>query len=470
MSTIFKNSFTINGVIDTNKPVYQNMNTLATASGCWITFDVNQGKWAVVINQAGSSVKSFTDDNIIGSITVSGTGITELYNSVQVDFPHKDLLDQKDTIVYSIPSANRFTNEQDNVLNFQLDCVNDPVQIERLAVRELKQSRIDRVIRFRTDFTSLGLKAGDIIDVTASMYEFTAKKFRILSISEEDGDDNVLGLAITAFEYDEAIYDATGLTREERSVTNDIRDKSCNPTTTSSDNEAGLPLDLSGIAKALGLTLLFNNLTGRWEMTQGGQQVNIAGDSAVITWTFPDGSDLDIRCRMVSPFLGQNTVDQFIGFTGLASEGGIQYPTNSTRYWPSTPPYILSWGGDNTGVGSETVAVNISQLKTWYPNQQYFVVECRGNWYVTPGLLPIQLTATLYQGGTLSPSGFTFSNSGYTKGRTIEGLNVFIDSNYGSTTVGGFNGETAPGDLMGYFVFDAVNNTAQFRNDLTGLV
>jgi hypothetical protein len=469
MSTIFKNSFTINGVVDTNKPVYQNMNTLATASGCWITFDVNQGKYAVVINQAGASVKSFTDDNILGSITVSGTGITELYNSVQVDFPHKDLLDQNDTIVYSIPTANRFANEQDNILNFQLDCVNDPVQIERLAVRELKQSRIDRVIRFRTDFTSLGLKAGDIIDVTASMYEFTAKKFRILSISEEDGDDNALALSITAFEYDESIYDFTGLTREERSVSTDIRDKSCNPTTTSSDNEAGLPLDLSAIAKALGLTLLFNQLTGRWEMTQGGQQVNINGDTAVITWTFPDGADLDIRCRMYYPFMGQNTVDDFIGYTG-AGGGTAQYPANSTRYWPPAPPYVLSWGGDNTGTGSEAVAVNISQLKALFPSEQFFIVECRGNWYVTPGLQPIQLTATLYQGGTLAPSGFTFSNSGYTKGRTIDGLNVFIESNYGSSVIGGFDGDTAPGDLMGYFIFDAVNNTAQFRNDLTGLV
>jgi hypothetical protein len=453
----------------------QNINTLATAAGCWVTFDINQGKWAVVINQAGSSIKSFSDSNIIGAITVTGTGIAELYNSVQVDFPHIDLLDQKDTIVYSIAAGNRFTNEQDNTLNFQLDCVNDPVQIETLAIRELKQSRIDKIIRFSTDFTSLGLKAGDLIDVTATMYGFSSKVFRILSISEEDGDDNTLVLAITAFEYDSTVYDTTGLTREERNITTDIVSKSCNTATTASDNEAGLPLDLSNIAKALGLTLLFNNLTGRWEMTQGGQQVNIAGDTAVITWTFPDGSDLDIRCRMISPFMGQNTVDDFLGYTG-GGGGTSQYPTNSRRYWPTSPPYVLSWGGDNTGTGSEAVAVNISQLKTLFPNQQYFIVECRGNWFVTPGLLPIQLNATLYQGGTLAPSapispatvGFNFIHTGYTKGRTIEGLSVFIESNYGGTVVGGYDGTTAPGDLMGYFVFDAVNNTAQFRNDLTG--
>jgi len=479
MSTIKSSAFTISGVIDTNKPVMQNINTLATAAGAWVTFDINQGKWAVVINQAGASIKSFTDSNIIGAITVSGTGITELYNSVQVDFPHKDLLDQKDSIVYSIAPENRFSNEQDNTLGFQLDCVNDPVQIETLAIRELKQSRIDKVIRFSTDFTSLGLKAGDLIDITAEMYGFTNKVFRILSISEEDGDDNTLVLAITAFEYDSTVYDTTGLTREERTISNGIRDKSCNTATTSSDNEAGLPLDLSAIAKALGLTLLFNNLTGRWEMTQGGKQVNIAGDSAVISWTFVDGIDLDIRCRMYYPFLGQNTVDQSLGFSN-----------SSTAAWPTTGTPVLIWGGDNQGTGTEAVYVNIEYLKDLYPSEQYFIVECRGNWYIyddapppggdlepgvpdysTRGISPVQLSAILYQGGTIAgPTSFNFTNSGYVNAKKVPGVEVYVDSAYGDIAINGFNGATAPGDLMGYFVYDAVNNTAQFRNDLTGLV
>lgn len=460
MSTILPAGWKISGVIDTNKPVMQNINTLATAAGCWATFDVNQGKWAVVINQAGSSVKSFDDSNILGSITVSGTGLKELYNSVQVDFPHKDLLDQKDTIFYTIPAYNRFSNEQDNTLNFQLDCVNEPVQIEAIAIRELKQSRIDKVIQFRTDFSSLGLKAGDIIDVTATMYGFSAKLFRVLSISEEDGDDNVLALSITAFEYDPAVYDTSDINRELRTPINDIVAKSCNNTTTASDNKAGLPLDLSGIAKALGLTLVFNALTGRWELDQGGQQVSIAGDHAVVKWTFEDGLDLDIRCRLYYPNVGQVTLDDYIGYTGASS----------TSVWPPSGTPILIWGGDNTGAGSETVYVNLEYLKDLYPNEQYFIVECRGNWYVTPGFKPVVLTATLYEGGTVSgPSSFDFTVSGYSKGRFIEGVSTYVNSNYGSTTIGGLNGDNAPGDLMGYFIFDPYNDVGYFRNDLSGL-
>jgi len=236
MSTILSSSWRISGPIDTSRPVTENIDTLATASGCWASFDINTGKWAVIINRAGASVKSFNDTNIIGSISVSGSDLNELYNAVQVDFPHKDLLDQKDTIVYSIPSGDRFPNEQDNILNFSLDCVNEPVQIEALAIRELKQSRIDKIIQFRTDFTSLGLKAGDIIDVTSTMLGFTAKKFRILTITEEDNEDNTLVISITAFEYDDAVYNTAGIVREDRTPINNIIDKNCNDAITTKED------------------------------------------------------------------------------------------------------------------------------------------------------------------------------------------------------------------------------------------
>ena len=82
----------------------------------------------------------------------------------------------------------------------------------------------------------------------------------------------------------------------------------------------------------------------------------------------------------------------------------------------------------------------------------------------------MQLTATLYEGGTVSgPSSFDFTVSGYTKGRFIEGVSTFIESNYGAAPIGGIDGANAPGDLMGYFIFDPYNNVGYFRNDLTGL-
>jgi hypothetical protein len=81
----------------------------------------------------------------------------------------------------------------------------------------------------------------------------------------------------------------------------------------------------------------------------------------------------------------------------------------------------------------------------------------------------VKLTADLYDTGELAPSGFTFTASGFTQQKTAQGLEVFVDSNFSFPPVDGQDGENTFGDLMGYLIIDTTDNTAQFRNDLTGL-
>jgi hypothetical protein len=234
----YSNVFAVNGLIDTNNTIVQNLQELCAASGCWLSYDISQGKWAVAINSAGSSVASFNDTNIIGGINISSTGLTELYNSVEIEFSHKDIKDQKDYVIYSIADEDRYPNEQDNILEIQTDLVNNPVQAQLLAARQLKQSRVDKVIEFRTDFSKLGLKAGDLIDVTNTPYGFTSKVFRIVSIQEDDADDGVLSLSIQALEYDADVYDTTGLIYNERKIDNGIITQQNNTAITASNANA----------------------------------------------------------------------------------------------------------------------------------------------------------------------------------------------------------------------------------------
>lgn len=230
------NAFEINGVIDTNQNVLSNIHSLCEASGCWLSYDVTTGLWSVVINSTGSSAKSFDDSNIIGAINVTGTGINEAYNKVSVEFPHKDLRDQTDYVDLEIPEANRFPNELDNTLSINLKLTNDPVQAQYIGTVQLKQSRVDRIVEFRTDYTSFGLRAGDLIDITSTMYGFTSKVFRITKLVEEDADDGSLNIAITALEYDADVYNTGGLVRSERLKKTGITPKSNNSILTASDN------------------------------------------------------------------------------------------------------------------------------------------------------------------------------------------------------------------------------------------
>jgi len=70
------------------------------------------------------------------------------------------------------------------------------------------------------------------------------------------------------------------------------------------------------------------------------------------------------------------------------------------------------------------------------------------------------LSAAVYQGGTFSPSGFGFTNAVYSAKRVVSGLEIYVNVN--DTDAGGQN----LGELMGYFVYDIANNTAQFTNEL----
>ena len=218
--------YQINGLIDTKNPVLQNAEAILNATASWLSYDAHEGKWGIVINKADTSVASFNDTNILGNIALSGTGLQDLYNSVKVQFPHRELRDSADFYNIAVPTSSipadwtpfsRNTNEETNVLEITYDIINEPIQAQMLGLIELKQSRIDKIIQFETDFSYYNLKAGDIIDITNSRFGFSAKTFRIMSITEVQEDGGALLMNITALEYDVNVYSIADLYRFTRS-------------------------------------------------------------------------------------------------------------------------------------------------------------------------------------------------------------------------------------------------------------
>ena len=199
--------YTINGLVDTSSTVHENLEKLCNAAGSWLTYDTHAGKWAVVINKAGSAQYSFDDSNIIGPINVITTAIDQLYNSVKVSYPHEDLKGQLDFVQISIPLAERFPTEFENVLELNYGVVTNPVQAELLGFIELKQNRVDKIIQFKTDYSKISVKAGDLIEVTNDVYSFVNKMFRVVTVSESEGDAGEIDINITALEYDSAVYE-----------------------------------------------------------------------------------------------------------------------------------------------------------------------------------------------------------------------------------------------------------------------
>ena len=223
--------YQINGLIDTDKPVLENAEKILSAAASWLSYDSHEGKWGVVINKTASSVASFTDSNIIGNISLSGTGLQDLYNQTKVEFPHRELRDSADFYNISVPTSSvpadwtpfsLNANEETNILNLTYDIINEPIQAQMLGLIELKQSRLDKVIQFKTDFTYYNLKAGDIISVTNSRFGFSSELFRIITINEIQDNDGALMMEITALQYNTNVYSIADLYRFTRTTADGI--------------------------------------------------------------------------------------------------------------------------------------------------------------------------------------------------------------------------------------------------------
>jgi hypothetical protein len=219
---VLDDRYQINGLLDTENNVFANIEKICNSAGSWLSYDNYLGKFGVIINKAESTVASFNDSNIISSIRIQGTGLSELYNNVKVEFPNRDILDRADYINIEIPAVDRNANELNNILNISYELINEPVQSQLLGFIELKQSRVDLLINFETDYSYINLRAGEVITVTDQTSGFSNKQFRILSINENQDGANALTTEILALEYDANVYSTADLYRYTRTNDNGI--------------------------------------------------------------------------------------------------------------------------------------------------------------------------------------------------------------------------------------------------------
>jgi hypothetical protein len=102
-------------------------------------------------------------------------------------------------------------------------------------------------------------------------------------------------------------------------------------------------------------------------------------DYIVIEYTFLTGRDLDTRTRIALPAIGDYSG---WGFVDLV-------------------PNLLEWGGDNTGIGTETALLKVANFRSQYPSVENIIVDCRAQWYNQVSSDPVGLKISMYIGGTM---------------------------------------------------------------------
>jgi len=204
--TTLNSQITINGIVDTDSSVLDIMEEMTKAAGCWLSYDIHTGKWRVIINRAGTAIATLTDANIIGDISISGTSLTQLNNVADVKYLNNDILDKPDFVKITLPEAQLFDNEPRTALQLTLPFTNKQAVALKIGAQLLKQARVDKLINFTTDYSYINLTAGDLVAVTAPVYNFTNKVFRIITAEEIEGDTGEIQVAFTALEYDADVY------------------------------------------------------------------------------------------------------------------------------------------------------------------------------------------------------------------------------------------------------------------------
>lgn len=213
--------YRINGPVNTGQNCLTNLQDLADACDSWLQYSELTGKWKVVINQSYEDYTTIDDlylvdsYNLIGGIDINPIDLNQTFNSLEVQYPDKNIRDQTNYKVFNlidyVPSV-MSPNEAANQLVAGFPQVNNYIQAAYLGERRLLQSREDLVISCALDYSGIQLEAGDVIRVKLEQYGWDVlntgygKLFRVSQVQEVKSDDGFLGARITAFEYNNTIY------------------------------------------------------------------------------------------------------------------------------------------------------------------------------------------------------------------------------------------------------------------------
>ena len=156
-------------------------------------------------------------------------------------------------------------------------------------------------------------------------------------------------------------------------------------------------------------------------------------DYAVLTYKFSDASDLDTRSRIVEPNIDMNN---YLGFGA-----GACFPADANWSKTNIPTTaVIDWSGDNIGTGYESILVDIQKLKALKPDMINFVVDLRAAWFNAGGpmgVLPVEVKAMFYKGGTMlksqpvtNPLSYEYTNPTATNSLQVTSDSKVINTRY----------------------------------------
>ena len=215
--TIEKPRYSTNGILNTNSELDRSISDLTVGNGGIFTY--NLGKFGIIsegersVARRGLTAVSFSEDNIIGKLDITGSGFDAVLNECTLKFTSiRQKYQQEQVRVGYDPTAllNTIQNPNEPRLEktLQLPFTNNDVEARRIGRIIINDSRQALIVSFQANIDNTDLQAGDIIEVSHDTPGWTNKLFRVQQVDEKviDKENMSVGVAIIAREYAPEVY------------------------------------------------------------------------------------------------------------------------------------------------------------------------------------------------------------------------------------------------------------------------
>ena len=202
------NIFDCNTALDTSLSIIENVRELL--KGCRGYLPYTAGKYQLIIETTGTASITLTEDDIIDGYTLSSPEKNNKFNRVICSFINPARNYQVDEVQFppiddsGLPSADQHANmktaDGGYLLEgrFDFQTITNPYQAEEMAEIILRRSRESLTLAINVAFNSYDLKIGDIVNITHSSLGFSAKPFRVLSLTFNE--DFTIGLNLVEYQ------------------------------------------------------------------------------------------------------------------------------------------------------------------------------------------------------------------------------------------------------------------------------
>lgn len=200
-----------NGSVSYQNTYKQNIENICQSAG--IIMYVHAGQICMTVDRKTFSVASFDESNVFGQVSVTTSGSTDYFNTIDAKYTNASPGSMYQTDVLRIPSDISIdeavkTDGQVITLSRDYSWVYDQDTLARLVNAEvLKAKYALRTISFTTN-EGWDLKVWDSIDVKNDELAINGK-FKVLSKDVSTDQESIGYVTITAVEYPDSIFDGT---------------------------------------------------------------------------------------------------------------------------------------------------------------------------------------------------------------------------------------------------------------------